>query len=438
MAVALLLTLLRTDPLAAAEPSAPPANASDTPLFLPTPALDLANLESLLAARSAASERAKLGVEQAEAAALGARLLPNPVLDGTWGTIPLGTTNPPGLADPLGNIPHYDVGVSYTVQLGKRGPQKNRANAGVRAAEADREGVARAQAIELAGLLGHMATVQLRLAGLAALAAQGAEAITLADARVQAKFGVPLEVDRLRIEVDRTSQQISRARAELGGLLGECTALIVERCAPFASSDEAKEFLKRWTERALRAQGNVAERPDLQSLAAREVASEARLAYAKALAIPDPTVRLGYTHDRFLVSGNQMNSLSVTLSMPLPLFDRGQAERRAAIAERERLAQEIIRRKKGSTEAVEMFRAQIETHLEQQQMLERDLIPRAEEVLRSLQRAAESGLVPLTDTLQARRTLGELLVEASENYGSSFEAALALAAELPTRAVSRP
>jgi len=38
-----------------------------------------------------------------------ARTLPNPQLDFTWGTIPIGKTNPPDLPDPLGNVPNYSV-----------------------------------------------------------------------------------------------------------------------------------------------------------------------------------------------------------------------------------------------------------------------------------------------------------------------------------------
>ena len=436
--MALALGLFQAHPLKAGEPSRAMPNATEASVFTASAALDLEALETLLATRSARSERVKLSVELAEAEALGARLLPNPVIDGTWGTVPIGTTNPSDLADPLGNVPHYDIGVSYTVPIGKRGPQKARANAAVHAAEADRDDLARSEALELGHVLGRVATVQLRLAGLTDLAAQGQEAIALAEARVQAKFGVPLEVDRLRIEVDRTSQQISRATADLSGLLGDCSLLLVQRCAPFKTPEEAKLFLRRWVELALKAQGDVEQRADLRGLRAREDVADAHLAYAKALAIPDPTVRLGYTYDRFIISGNQMNSLNLSLSIPVPLFDHGQSERRAAGAARERLAQEISRRKRGSAEAIEIFRLQIQTHLTQQQLLEEDLIPRAEEILHALQRAAASGLVPLTDTLQARRTLGELLVEEAENYGAAFEAALALAAEFPSSAVSRP
>lgn len=406
--------------------------------FVPNSELDLGELEQIVLARSPTSERAQLEVDLAQAASEQAHLLPNPVLDGTWGTIPLGTSNPPDLQDPLGNIPHYDVGLSYTFLLGKRGPLQDRAHALVVAAEAGRADTARLQALDLASSLGRIAALQLRLAGLRDLVDQGAEAIQLAEARVAAKFGIPLEVDRLRIDVERTQQQISSTQAELNGALGECTLLVTTPCSPFSNSEEARSFLTRWTRRALTATGELTQRADLQALTALTSAAEADLNYAKALAVPDPTLRLGYTHDRFLVSGNQMNSLTISVSLPLPLFDRGQAQKRAATAERERLAGENIRRRHASTSALGALRARVATHLQQQRALADDLIPRAHDVLRSLQRAAESGLVPLTDTLQARRTLGELLIDESESYQAGFDAALALAAELPSSAFSHP
>src|SRR5690349_6303744 len=38
-----------------------------------------------------------------------AHTYPNPNFDFTWGTIPIGRTNPPGLQDPLVNVPNYNA-----------------------------------------------------------------------------------------------------------------------------------------------------------------------------------------------------------------------------------------------------------------------------------------------------------------------------------------
>src|SRR4051812_14561405 len=60
--------------------------------------------------------------ETARAEALRAHVLPNPALDLSWNTIPIGPTNPVGLS-PLADVPNYVVSLSTPLELGKRGPR---------------------------------------------------------------------------------------------------------------------------------------------------------------------------------------------------------------------------------------------------------------------------------------------------------------------------
>src|SRR6266478_1226543 len=95
--VALLLVL----PLAAwAEPTSPPTlTASDYS--------DEAKLADLLwnASPDVVEARTAAGIAASEVTR--ARTYPNPTLDFTWGTIPVGRTNPRGLDDPLSRVPNY-------------------------------------------------------------------------------------------------------------------------------------------------------------------------------------------------------------------------------------------------------------------------------------------------------------------------------------------
>ena len=54
-------------------------------------------------------------------------------------------------------------------------------------------------------------------------------------------------------------------------------------------------------------------------------AAEARLASAEREAYPDLTLGATYTHSEFTISGDNPNALGLSLSLPLPLFDRNQA-----------------------------------------------------------------------------------------------------------------
>jgi Mn-containing catalase len=50
-------------------------------------------------------------------------------------------------------------------------------------------------------------------------------------------------------------------------------------------------------------------------------------------------------------------------------------------------------------------------------------------VAADLEKAAATRLIPLTDVIQARRTLSELLVQEAESHGEAFRIAVHLVAE---------
>src|SRR6185369_16649502 len=66
-------------------------------------------------------------------------------------------------------------------------------------------------------------------------------------------------------------------------------------------------------------------RPDVRAVSSGRATAEAQLAAAKREALPDISVGAAYTHSSFTVSGDNPNTLGLSLSMPLPLFDRNQA-----------------------------------------------------------------------------------------------------------------
>src|SRR5205085_5880140 len=53
--------------------------------------------------------------------------------------------------------------------------------------------------------------------------------------------------------------------------------------------------------------------------------ADATIAAAKRDALPDIALGAGYTHSDFTVSGDNPNTMALSLSLPLPLFDRNQA-----------------------------------------------------------------------------------------------------------------
>jgi cobalt-zinc-cadmium efflux system outer membrane protein len=412
----------------AAPLQAQPASG-DATVFVPRASLDLAALMGLVARSSPVVSGELLAVDLARAEVRQSRLIGNPTIDGTWGTIPVGDTNPSGLGSPLGEVPYYSLGASYTFPIGKRGPRQARAAALEQSARAGATATARAIALELTRTLGDAAIATLRIDGLRGLVSQEKGSIELAQSRLSGGFGTPLEVDRLEIELGRTEQLLLANEAEMRDSLATCAATLGVPCEPFPSSDEARAYLDAWVSRAEAASGPIDERPDVRALVAAERAASAETDLAKAQALPDPTVRLGYTFDQFVVSGNQRHSLNLSLSLPLPIFDWGQAQRDAADARRTRLAAQRERVTTVARVRTTALRRALESHQKRREVIAKMMLPRARLVVADLEKAASTRLIPLTDVIQARRTLSELLVQEAESHGEAFRIAINLVAE---------
>ena len=241
---------------------------------------------------------------------------------------------------PLTNVPSYSRRRSATrFPLGKRGPRRERGDALAEGAGHVAEASAREQALDFARLLGRIAVTRLRDRRPARPRRAAARACSSSRARRLAQgFGTPLDIDRLEIELSRSEQQVLVTEAEEQAGLTACAALR-RRAMP---GDRLGGGRARAHRRVGQARDAKARRTSRRApMSARSTRSSAprspRPSLARAQAIPDPTVRLGYTYDQFTVSGNQANSLNVSLTVPVTIFDHGQAQLQAAEARRARL-----------------------------------------------------------------------------------------------------
>src|SRR4051812_22540228 len=93
---------------------------------------DDASLVQRVRARSSQVAASSARVLQAEAERGTSRLVPNPIVDFSLSDIPIGHTNPPGLGWNETTI--YSVGLTETIELGKRGPRAEAADLRVQSA----------------------------------------------------------------------------------------------------------------------------------------------------------------------------------------------------------------------------------------------------------------------------------------------------------------
>jgi cobalt-zinc-cadmium efflux system outer membrane protein len=368
-----------------------------------------------------------------EAAQAQSRLWPNPVLDATWATIPIGRTNPEGLGEPMTRIPSYHVGLSYTVPLGKRGPMQAMRAAEVRATWSQQCATGRRLALELAEALGNMAAAELRIDALRQQVQAAEEQERQVAARLSQQLASGLELDRAAIERGRFEQQVFAAESALNEQRAVCSATTGLTCIPFANAAEAKEYLEKWVNVAvddLIEHMSRIERPEMASLASAEAASRHAETYYSRQKIPDPTIRVGYVHDQFWVSGAQPNSLELTVSLPLPAFDYGQAGSRSARYSAEGYQAERASMRRVTEAVVPALKERLQSQRARRKNLVEVLIPRARAVVSDVLRSYDTRLLSMNDVIQARRALLDLLLGEVDGLADAYSAVLGLRAQI--------
>jgi cobalt-zinc-cadmium efflux system outer membrane protein len=388
-----LFLLLAWSAAAGAAPA--PATSASVHRLLARPA----ELSARLAAANPDVAAARARVSEARAEASGSRLLPNPVLDASLSAIPVSHANDARFA----TCSVWSVGLSETVELGKRGPRSAAADSRARAAShylvsTLGERVASARAAMASAL--HLS---LRNATLEASLRDAEHATELERVRYEQKALSGMDYDRLLLELASLEAELAKSRAEYQGALAECGALLAGSC----NLDDAREDD---LDQALPLAGLAAEspelgkRPDLVGLSLERDAAQSDAELARRRGIPDVTVHVGYTRDNSAGPEEALDSVSVGLQLPLPIADHGQHEASKALARASELEEQhraVLLGARAELSALLEKKRALEHTLS---VLERDSLPRAKSVLESTQRAFDDGGIALTDFLLARRS----------------------------------
>ena len=354
------------------------------------------------------------------------RLLPNPQLDLCWNTIPIGPTTPSDLHDPIGNVPNYVVGLSELVDLAKRGPRQAAAAAEFESSRAQAAAVFADRFFELLKTVGRIATSQVRDKLLGEEVDESARLLDLERARADKGEIARMVVDRSEAEHARLVSARDAARTELEAARADCAVLLTVQCPAFESGDAARRFLRDGATASLPAEwsGEIEERrPDVSALSAALRAADQKVTLAKRQGIPDVTLRLGYTYDTFVESGNQRQSLALGVQMPLPVSDYGQADLQAASAA-------LVRARRAREALVSSGRIGLASAARQRTLIAdrveqlRGGLEKADALRKSMQGAAQQGGASQVDVLLARRHYQELLLVGTELEGDEYDAAL--------------
>lgn len=359
-------------------------------------------LKALVLQKSSQVAAASARIAEARADVGTAGLLPNPSVDMTVGGIVLGDTNPSRPRLGFDQTALFDVGVSETIEIGKRGPRVDAANARLESAKASAQSTTLDAVGDAREVLGKVAYYAAR----SAVLEEGADAARKGAAVEKAKLDhggtSGADYDRLSLEVIALEAEAARGKTELAGALASCQALLKTPCDD-SGAGEGDLDASADIPAAPTTGDPVDARPDIVAVRKEADASRLDAELARAKAIPDPTVRVGYTRDQLIVAGNQGNTMSVSVTIPLPIFDHGQHDAAKATARASELDHTATAMTAGATSDVSALRTKT-TYLEKAvATMKKDAVPKAQSVVGVTEKAFAEGQVGLTDLLLARR-----------------------------------
>jgi cobalt-zinc-cadmium efflux system outer membrane protein len=379
---------------------------------------DPARLAEWIAGRHPDVLAAKARIAQTEAGVDQSRVIPNPTLQAGVGGLTVGERSPSSLS--YGETVNWSVGLTETIELGKRGPR-------ARAAELRRD-AARADAREV--LTDRLADAREAMARVVYLS----ERRRILDERLKSARNVAalehvrldrgdisgIDQDRLELDVTAVVRAAADNQSELESARADCGALLVGVCSAGETKMSAIDASTPVQESYPTLEAIVRARPDVQAARLASSAAKSDALLFRRQAIPDPTVGFAYTRDYFVSTGSQPHTLSATVAIPLPFFDHGQhlarhaegvaaeygyaargLESRALVDARALLARRDVLRQKLLT-------------------LTTDAIPRADAVLKSSDEAYHRGQLSLTDLLLVRREHASLLLDAVDTRYDLF------------------
>ena len=274
---------------------------------------------------------AKMEIEASQLDVVAARIYPNPIAQVGVGNLVLGKAN-----DQMGALqsqpgffgqPVVSAGISEIIDVwSKRGARIRAADKGVEQRRLLTEDALREVVYAVRSAFADAVRAESERDMAKEVAARYADTVRLSQSRFRAGDIAESELRKIELEQLRyenavldSELQVDVARQHLVALLG----LAPDEGLPGGKLVEP-ETQPTFDVKALTAEA-LDHRPDLRAATVGRSAAEARLASAEREAYPDLTLGATYTHSSFTISGDNPNVLGLNLSLPLPLFDRNQA-----------------------------------------------------------------------------------------------------------------
>lgn len=373
-------------------------------------------------------QQARLAEAQAEAEVLRSKQLANPTLGLSLGGVPLSdrvvnypndSSNPPL---PFGYGPQYGVEISQPLEWGKRSLRQEQARL-------SREGVRLAtrmlhqeRTADLMQVLLRLASAQLRVDLMRQQQASVEELLRITRLSAREGFVPPLDAERLEIELGRLQVLLESALLDVDEARVAWSRLTLQ-AAPQLSASEAEGLLARMNQLPSAWPDTEALSQHLQQrqYALEQRQGETALKLADRQRLPDVSLGLGYAYSTH--PGDAVHGLMSTLSVDLPVFQAGQAERLEAES---RLSAARIGEQHWKDRLKREEEALRQRAIRLQQMLTRlqaTPLNSARLTVTRLERALSARGLPLSEVIHARRSVLEMeseRLDLREQLGSAL------------------
>lgn len=302
------------------------------------------------------------------------------------------------------------LGLDWTWERGhKRALRTQAAERGALAAQADSQDVQLLQQIGAQAAFYELLASQERLSTLQALADSARALGRTAERRLQAGDLSAQDAARTHIEAERTHADLQAAQ-----WARQQAALALAAWMGQGVPPEGWQAQGPWpTTQASTApdlERLLEQRPDVVAARQRMAATQAAAQGAQALRLTDPT--LGATVDHFPNGQGTQRLLALRLSFPLNSPSRFEGEIGRTLAQQQ-LAQELLDKAlvQGRAELQALWQAQA-AQAARLHTYDTLILPQAQQVAAQAELAYAKGGLPLTDLLDARRTLRATQLEA--------------------------
>jgi cobalt-zinc-cadmium efflux system outer membrane protein len=301
------------------------------------------------------------------------------------------------------------VGLDWTWERGdKRGLRTEGARRNAAAAAADLDEIRTLQKLAAQAAFFDLLAAQGRIEQLTVIERSARQTADTARARLKAgdlavQDAARADIEAERVQADGASAQLDLQRAQF--MLAQLTGREAQAASLSAQADWPADEAANT---AAGVDALVDGRADVRAAAERVRAAESALQGSSAQRQSDITWGASVDH----YPGTSTRLVEFRLAMPLAFGYRFEGEIGRAQAQLDQARDALEKTRRAAATELQRLRAEAATAAQRAQRYRGEIVPRSREVAERAEQAYNKGALPLTDLLDARRTLRAVLLEA--------------------------